>query len=77
MLLRLVIRLKQSEGELPVTLRQKLANEVTNSLPKNYLLLTHVTGYMLHVNEYTWVQLLSYICTAFDMAISFLRQSVS
>ena len=28
LLLRMVIRLKQSERELPVTLRQKLANEV-------------------------------------------------
>ena len=32
MLLRLVIRLKQSEGELPLTLRQKLANEVINNV---------------------------------------------
>ena len=34
LLLRMVIRLKQSERELPVTLRQKLANEVKISFPK-------------------------------------------
>ena len=57
MLVRLVIRLKQSESELPLTLRQKLANEVKlNRIPNEYtwvqlftINMLHVTCYMLHI----------------------------